>query len=460
MQNVVLCWMIALCCLSLLSCVGTATRPPSPEFRDLYVKVAGQEVTQHLDPDAATRFSFSAQDAPLPALLRQIADKANVSLISHSSLEKAKVSIEVKDAPVSEVLAAIARSLDRRLTRIGGIYFLGPVEPEDRSSLVRRVRRLTAEELSKITELFRSEHGRSFVSGDGLVVVADRVEVLQRLSSTFDQVETADVSSWVLQLVVVALGESTKNNLGITTSLTAKFAANLASPSLVSHDATAVFSALLESVHDSHDSFLVTQPLVVVRDGSTSVIRRGEDVRLAKRSTSPYGTSEVTGYELIKTGLTISAGLRDDTSDHANLLLKLELSSISGYQDNLPIVTTQGLDSQTSLVSGGVYLLGSLEASSLDRSLGGSPLPLSFGRQRTAHTLQIWAKAYRIGGPLPLSQQAAAAAGPVLPSARPNPFDLKGDGWKLVPVDPKKLVSPSVGPVPPTPDSVPLPVSP
>jgi hypothetical protein len=103
------------------------------------------------------RFSFSAQDAPLQTLRRQVADVASVSIVAHSSPDAGKVSIEVKDAPVPEVRASIARSLDRRLTRIGQIYFLGPVKSEDRGSLVRRVRRLNAELLSKITELFRSE---------------------------------------------------------------------------------------------------------------------------------------------------------------------------------------------------------------------------------------------------------------------------------------------------------------
>jgi type II secretory pathway component GspD/PulD (secretin) len=407
------------------------------------------------DKGESQRFSFSAQGAPLLTLLRQIADVADVSVISHSSLDAAKVAVEVKNAPVSEVLAAIARSLDRRLTRIGSIYFLGPVEPEDRGALVRKVRRLNAEELKALTELFKSEHGRAHVSGDGLVVVADRVEVLQRLSLTFDQVEAADTSSWVLQLVVVALGEHTRSTLGISTDMTAQFAAALATGAPSTDVASLTLRALLQSVHDSGDSRVVAQPLLLVRDGSTSTIRRGEDIRLAKRSTSPYGTSEVTGYEVIPTGLTITSTLRDDTSSASRLDLKLELSSISGYKDTLPIITTQGIESQTSLVTGGVYLLGSLEASSLSHSLGGSPLPLVYGRERVGYTLQVWAKAYRVAGPLALSQQSAAAAGPG-EGPRPGsgnprtdveaaPLTIKGDGWKLVP---PPVAAPTVPPSP------------
>lgn len=401
MRNGASFWMMALCCLFLLNSCGSQKRDDVPAFADQYSRIALLPQSSHVGVDATVRFSFSAQGAPLPALLRQIADKADVSVIAHSSLHKSLVSVEVKDAPVPEVLASIARSLDRRLTRIGGIYFLGPVEPEDRGSLVRKVRRLSAEELLKLCDLFKSENGRSHVSSDGLVIVADRVEVLERLAQTFDQVERADVSSWVLQLVIVALGDRTKTTLGISTDLTAQFAANLATPDLASYSATAVLGALLQSVHDSSDSRVVAQPLLIMRDGSTSTIRRGEDLRLAKRSTSPYGTSEITGYEIVPTGLTIVATLRDDTAKAAGLNLKLDLSSISGYQDNLPIITTQGIESQTSLVTGGVYLLGSLEASMLSHSLAGSPLPLLFGRDRSAYTLQVWAKAYRIGGPLP-----------------------------------------------------------
>lgn len=404
-------WMTTLCCLFLLSGCGSVERPAAPVFSDLYSRVALLAQAPHIGVDAERRFSFSAQGAPLPALLRQIGDVAEVSVIAHSSLHDSKVSVEIKNAPVPEVLASIARSLDRRLTRIGGIYFLGPVEPEDRGALVRKVRRLGSEELTRICDLFKSENGRTHVSSDGLVVVADRVEVLERLALTFDQIERAEASSWVVQLVVVALGERTKNTLGISTDLTAQFAANLATPDIANWSASGVLGALLQSVHDSSDSRVVAQPMLVVRDGSTSTIRRGEDLRLAKRSTSPYGTSEVTGYEVIPTGLTITTTLRDDTARAASLALKLDLSSISGYQDDLPIITTQGLESQTSLTTGGVYLLGSLEASSYARTLTGSPLPLLYGRDRSAYTLQIWCRAYRIAGPLSVAAQNAAAAG-------------------------------------------------
>lgn len=407
MRNVASFSMMALCCLFLHSCGDN--RAALPPFVDHYARIALLPQVTHASSDSAERFSFSAQGAPLPTLLRQIADRASVSVISHSSLHNALVSVEVKDAPVPEVLAAIARSLDRRLSRIGGIYFLGPVEAEDRSALVRKVRRLDAEELTKLCELFKSEHGRCHVSSDGLVIVADRVEVLERIANTFDQVERAETSSWVLQLVVVALGDRTKNTLGISTDLTAQFAANLATPNLATHSASAALSALLVSVHDSSDSRVIAQPLLIMRDGSTSTIRRGEDLRLAKRSTSPYGTSEITGYEVIPTGLTIAATLRDDTAKAAGLSLKLDLSSISGFQDTLPIITTQGIESETSIAAGGVYLLGSLEASSLSHSLSGSPLPLLYGRDRSSYTMQIWCKAYRIAGPLTSSQQAVAA---------------------------------------------------
>jgi type II secretory pathway component HofQ len=394
---------ITLFCLLLSSCQKNTERQ-LVQFKDIYGRIAFEVPSNFSQKENQAKFSFSAYQAPLNSLLRQIADQTSISVIAHNSLESAKVTFEVKDAPVSEVLASIARSLDKRLTRIGEIYFLGPVEPEDRGSLVRRVRRLNQEELNKITELFRSEYGRSHVSDDGLVVVADRVEVLERLSQTFDQVEKAPVSSWVIQLVVVALSDRMKNTLGIKTDMTAQFAANLATPSTSTHTASLAFTSLLQSVHDSTDSKIIAEPLLVVRDGATSTIRRGEDLRLPKKTTSPYGTVEVTGYEVIPTGLTITTTLRDDTVTHASVKLKVESSSISGESEGAPIVTTQSLESATSLATGGVYLLGAIESAQLSRSLSGSPVPLLFSRDRQNYTLQIWAKCYRIAGPLSQSQ--------------------------------------------------------
>lgn len=436
MKSAVSFLMMVLFCLCLISC-GEVRQGKKPAFNDLYARLAF-EPPSNVQADVETqKFSFSANKAPLETLLRQIADKCQISVIAHSSLLNAQVSVEIKNAPASEVLASIARSLDKRLSKIGATYFLGPAEPEDRGSLVRTVKRLNSDELKGICDLFKSEHGRASVTPDGLVVVADRVEVLERLNNTFDQIENASVGCWVVQLVVTSLGERTKTELGIQTDLTANFAANLAKPDISSWNATAAFSSFLKSVHDSSDSQIVAEPLVLVRDGSETVIRRGEDLRLPKKQTSPYGTVETVGYEIISTGLTIKTTVRDDTRGNAQMSLDVDLSAITGFVEDLPIITTQNLKSSTSLRSGGIYLLGSLESSANTRTLTGTPLPLLYGKEKSGNLLQIWGRVYKIAAPFSGAQPVAegpakpetatVAQPPVVPSVvtSGNAFDYR-----------------------------------
>ena len=93
----------------------------------------------------------------------------------------------------------LGRRLNCRATRIGNVWFLGAIAPEDRGVLVRSVRRLKAEELTKVCTLFASEVGRQVAFEDGLVVVADRVEVLQRLVQALDQLEATPAGCWVVR---------------------------------------------------------------------------------------------------------------------------------------------------------------------------------------------------------------------------------------------------------------------
>ena len=102
---------------------------------------------------------------------RMVAREAGISVVVEDDLDSKKISLEVSDTPAAEVLELVARRLGVELSRVGGAYFLGELRPEDRAVYVRRVRRLSSEELQAAVEVLISDNGRVTAYPDGLVVV-------------------------------------------------------------------------------------------------------------------------------------------------------------------------------------------------------------------------------------------------------------------------------------------------
>ena len=128
--------------------------------------------------------------------------------MADSRLDGRTVTLEVQGETVASILGVVARRMGVDVTQQGTLYYLGQLRAEDRGLLVRRVRRLTSDEVSQAIENLMSEVGRVLTVADGLVVVGDRVEVLQRIEALIEQIDRTEVVTWVVQLYVAELTRS------------------------------------------------------------------------------------------------------------------------------------------------------------------------------------------------------------------------------------------------------------
>ena len=245
------------------------------------------------------RLSISTDGMPLASCLRYVSDRCHVSVIAAAGLDDKLIVLDVIDQPVSQVLGVIARRIGVQVTRIGSLYFLGELRPEDRGVFVRKVERLSREELNSAVSVLLSEHGRVITYDDGLVLVGDRVEVLQRISELFDSVESAPAESWVVQLHLISLRDRASQELGLDVNPTGELAFRLAGIDAVDFgfSVDSMFSALLKASKESDGVTLVAQPMFVLLDGSPCEFVSGDEVRIAESTVSPEGTVTTTGYE-------------------------------------------------------------------------------------------------------------------------------------------------------------------
>lgn len=353
--------------------------------------------------------------------VRWLSNQTGSSIVVSRSLDDVPVTIEVVNQTPDEVLGVVARRAGVQVTRSGNLYFLGDLRREDRGVLVRRVRRLASEDIQAAVDTLRSEYGSSAAFADGLLVMGDRVEVLTRINELLDQVEQAESPTWVVQMYLISLSKTEIADLGFDATPAADvslaFASNshtgLAGASALGASAKLKggLDALLRFARSRSGETLFAQPLFYLADGASAEMVRGDRVPVPRQTVSDQGTVTTAGFEFVQTGLQLSVRLREVTESAAALDADLSLSSVTGFVQAAPITTQETFKTRAIVASGGVYLLGSIERSDLKRS---DAVGLKVGDAATAEarTLQVWARAVRVGGPALQGGRDAAGEGP------------------------------------------------
>lgn len=330
-------------------------------------------------------------------------------MIAEAALDNRNVTVDVMDEPVDQVLSVVAKRLGVALTRTGRVYYLGSLSAEDRGVLVRRVRRLSDIELSAAISVVLSDIGRVQSYPDGLVVVGDRVEVLQRVSEIIDEVEDSEAPSWVVQLYVVSLGERKARELGVDVQPGLELSYLLASsggdPASLVKAATSGFNvsgsldAVLQASLERSGVEVMADPLMLIADGAEARFVRGDSIPIPQRTISDQGTVTTTDFSFVQTGLEVLADVREMSAGRARLTIDVRLSTVRDMVEDAPVTSDETFSGVSIIESGGVYLLGSLRREDRVQSrIGG--WGLGWLNRSESSLLQVWARAYRVAGPV------------------------------------------------------------
>jgi type II secretory pathway component GspD/PulD (secretin) len=362
---------------------------------------------------SAPRVTMVAQDMSVGDFMRYVANATGLSVVAEQSLDDKHVTVNVRDVPIDDVLQAVARRLGVQLTKAGSVYYLGVLRAEDRGVLVRRVPRLSSDDLKGAVTTLLSEFGRVSAYPDGLVVVGDRVEVIQRVSEMLDRVEIAGSETWVVQLYVIEKNRSDNSDIGVDIVPAAELAATLATASgrvvqPLTGKATASLEATLRAALSKNRARIVTSPMFLLADGGQTRFTSGKQILVPRRNVSDQGTVTTVGYDTLQAGTSILLHVRELDHVKAAVSLTLTFSTLEGYAADgvAPIINPTGLDCTVNVVAGGVYLAGVFDQVGTTASVSG-PLTLGIKTSQETHRFEVWMRVYRVG-PASLENPEAA----------------------------------------------------
>jgi len=326
------------------------------------------------------------------------------------------------------VLAArLGVTLDRR----GRLYFLGPSRSDSRGVLVRRVRRLSQTELREAISTHIGQDGRLSAFSDGLIVLCDRVQVLERVADMLDQVEAASSPVWCIQLHILSLSENDVKELGLsstpTLDLAATFAAAAGTSALANNaNVRAGLATALKVASDCSSSSVVGQPLFFVSDGGSCTFERVRSYPIANTVYNTQGTGSGTSYSYKDIGLKVGVSLRERSTRSALVQVACELSDIDGYVGEVPISVKEDYQTGAVMESGGIYLLGSLERKEKQHT-GWSWLYWGARQAAARQTLYVWATVKAVQG---------GVIGNSLPPAPAARYEAAGRAELVAPLPP------------------------
>lgn len=160
---------------------------------------------------------------------------------------------------------------------------------------------------------------------------------------------------------------------------------------------SASLSAALIAASTSSRGGVVSQPLLLVRDGFTSEVSDGQVIPIPQNTVSTQGTVTTSGVTNVQVGTVFLVGLREVGESAANLSFTVTQSSIASYVDNIyPLQNQSQIKGDAVVRSGGVYYLGGMTKSGDQRSQGqirsGERVELS------DLYLQLWCRVYQVVG--------------------------------------------------------------
>jgi len=383
-----------------------------PIFSQIYKELEQPPATVTPTVTSERRLTLSCEKMPLPKFLQFVATETGVSLVADEQLDSRTVTLEASDVTLAELLGTVARRLGVQIGRVGSTWYLGQLRGEDRGVLVRRVRRLSQEGVKSAVDVMLSDAGRLSTFPDGLLVCGDRVEVLERIRDLLDRVEASGAESWAVQLYLISLSESKATELGINSQPLIELSYSLATKSnglgisTTTPDdikkLTNALTSVLKASATSQDIRIVAQPLFLLLDGESSKFSSGVSIPIPKRSVSDQGTVTTQGYEFVNSGLDCDASIREVSAQLVRFKVAVELGQLQGFVEEAPIRSKDRFETVAVLASGGVYLLGSLTRDEQTQNVSGpfALLPISKKGDKKHVQVQVWAKVFRVAGPV------------------------------------------------------------
>lgn len=349
--------------------------------------------------------TLSAVDVTLVDLIRQVAATSEANVVISQGLRLERVTVDLVDVPFGTALSTIARSVSSRLVEVAGVYYVGDLRAEDRGVFVGRLG-TAREDALEIADLLLSDNGRASVTSDGVLVVADTVEVIQSVAKAVNEINAVSADVWVVQLHVVE--NSVEHNKLIEALGNLSIVFGFPSDAVL----TASYAAQIDGELSSRRVRIVSEPVLYCSEGQQTVVSNESEVPFVTSVVVPESGLVTESVEFRPVGLSITATVVSRSSGRGLLTLDYRDDLLLSSEDGLPLTRGLELTGNYEIGHNDTVLLAEVRGTQTTevKSVGSN---LVGGKGRSESVISFYARAYKINGydgDDPFAKKAAVGA--------------------------------------------------
>ena len=324
------------------------------------------------------KVSLRADGVAFKWAAQEIAGVAGVSVVVGPDVADLPVVADLRDVVLRRAAELIAQQVDRVPVWDGSVLLFQKSTDLERGYTVVMPGGFDAEGVGTFVKDVGGDGVSVQVVGDRLFVAGPKggVEAVEDLRELLG----FGPDAWAVEVRAVELSQSFARELGLAWTVGGKLAVGfgaddvglLASAPITGAAASALVEVVAKAEARKRDAAVFAQGLLRVVEGGRATMTRGDKVPIPQRRVSDQGNVTITGYTFIETGFTLSVEA-SRVEDGVLLKLEPEVSSISGYVEEVPIVAQSRVSGSVFVVSGEWVVMSGLEAFRRSDSVSGLP---------------------------------------------------------------------------------------
>jgi hypothetical protein len=364
--------------LLLTGCKSAPKHVNTEPFEYRFEKTKERESVQKQDKRNVTvRFD----GVPFSQAMSILTQETNAPIVWSQTLDLTTASGTFNGVPLSAVLDVLARRSGASVAEVGGMYYVGEIQRQDRAFTVLRIPPVAKTEILEAIKQSCSVEGAVSVVGS-CVWICDNMESLRKVVTAVETIRERSERSYVAEVYFIRVNEDH------FVQLSADLQFNHIDVFSSAFNVEELFSMFVDGDAASGWSKISQRPVLYLSEGRKVVFSDGKEITRERKTLTENGAVETTGYQKFSDGLQLSMLLNRVSDKSYTIDMDLSVSIFDkADKSTIPATDKSELKAEGLLVQDSqVYYVGSLRRDNR-ADKGGL---FSFDYQKSHDMITIW----------------------------------------------------------------------
>jgi len=338
---------------------------------------------------AEDKINLSFKGVDLRDAFRALADVANMNVITDSTV-KGTVTVNLKDISFMKSIELLTMTNGLGYRVVGNTILIGNPESlresfDKKVSKVFKLENADPKEVKKSLTMFLKEESVRIDDRTKSVIVTAYEDKIGEIKNVIKGLDKPS-KQVVIEARIEDVSRDKLDNMGIDWSFATGTTSNGASVIWDNADSSdskesnvfeigdvgISYTSLLAALHQNGDSTTLANPKISTMDGKEAVINIGQEVPIITKEEEDDKITTKVEFRDVGTVLRLTPRINDN--NNISLDIRPEVSEVSDYVDNMPVINTKKVETNVRVKNGQTIAIGGLISNNQIEKLSKVPI--------------------------------------------------------------------------------------